>query len=60
MRHGLVFLTLAMCLAASCGNADKAYVRKAVRLMDRQGLFAKGPEWDAAKAEALSAAAGRF
>ena len=56
MRHGFIYLLLAACLTVSCGNADKAYVRKAVKLMDRQGLFAQGPEWDAARAEALSAA----
>jgi C-terminal processing protease CtpA/Prc len=56
MKHGLVYLLLAMSMACSCVNADKAYVRKAVRLMDKSGLFAEGPEWDAARAEALSAA----
>jgi C-terminal processing protease CtpA/Prc len=49
-------LLLAMCVTVSCGNADKAYVRKAVGLMDKYGLFAEGPEWKAARAEALSAA----
>jgi C-terminal processing protease CtpA/Prc len=56
MKHGLIYLLLAMCALASCGNADKAYVRKAVKLMDKYGLFAEGPEWKAARAEALSAA----
>jgi C-terminal processing protease CtpA/Prc len=45
-----------MCVAVSCGNADKAYIRKAVRLMDKYGLFAEGPEWEAARTVALSAA----
>lgn len=49
-------MALAMCMAVACGNPDKAYVRKAVKLMDRQGLFAEGPAWEAARAEALSAA----
>lgn len=56
MRHSLLYLLLAICIASSCGNADKAYVRKAVRLMDKYGLFAEGPEWEAARTEALSAA----
>ena len=56
MRHGVLYLLLAMCIAVSCGNADKAYIRKAVRLMDKYGLFAEGPEWKEARAEALSAA----
>ena len=41
--------------AVSCSDSNKAYVRKAVRLMDKAGLFAEGPQWDAAKAEALAA-----
>ena len=41
--------------AVSCSDSNKAYVRKAVRLMDKEGLFAEGPQWDAAKAEALAA-----
>ena len=49
-------MLLAMCIAVSCGNADKAYIRKAVRLMDKYGLFAEGPEWKEARAVALSAA----
>lgn len=48
-------MMLTLCAAVSCGNADKAYVRKAVKLMDRQGLFAEGPEWKEARAEALAA-----
>ena len=55
MKIRLIILSLAMCAAVACGNADKAYVRKAVKLMDKQGLFAEGPEWKAARAEALSA-----
>jgi C-terminal processing protease CtpA/Prc len=55
MKKRLVILALAMCAAVACGNADKGYVRKAVKLMDKQGLFAEGPEWKAARAEALSA-----
>ena len=40
--------------AVSCSDSNKAYVRKAVRIMDKEGLFAEGPDWVAAKAEALA------
>ena len=39
---------------ASCGDANRQYVRKAVRIMDKQGLFAQGADWESAKARALS------
>lgn len=42
-------------LMVSCGDSNQQYVRKAVRVMDKQGLFAEGSEWEAAKSEALSA-----
>ena len=41
--------------AVSCSDSNKGYVRKAVRIMDKEGLFAEGQQWDAAKAEALAA-----
>ena len=45
-------------MVVSCGDAKRQYVRKAIRLMDKQGLFAEGPDWESAKAEALSATPG--
>ena len=45
----------AILLFVSCGDANRQYVRKAIRIMDKQGLFAEGPGWESAKAEALSA-----
>lgn len=45
----------AMLLMVSCGDSNRQYVRKAIRIMDKQGLFAEGAEWEATKAEALSA-----
>lgn len=45
----------ALFLIVSCGDSNQQYVRKAVRIMDKQGLFAEGPAWDVAKAEVLSA-----
>ena len=47
-----------MLLVVSCGDANRQYVRKAIRIMDKQGLFAEGPDWESAKAEALSATPG--
>lgn len=48
----------AILLIVSCGDANRQYVRKAIRIMDKQGLFAEGPGWESAKAEALSAKPG--
>ena len=45
-------------LVVSCGDANRQYVRKAIRIMDKQGLFAEGADWASAKAEALSAHPG--
>ena len=45
----------AAAIAVSCADADKTFVRKAVRLMDKNGLFAEGPQWESARAEALAA-----
>ena len=50
-----ISIILAALLIVSCGDANRQYVRKAIRIMDKQGLFAEGPDWDSAKAEALSA-----
>ena len=49
---------VALLLIVSCGDANRQYVRKAIRIMDKQGLFAEGPGWESAKAEALSAKPG--
>ena len=40
---------------ASCSNPNIQYVKKAVRIMDKNGIYAQGPEWEKAKAEALAA-----
>ena len=39
----------------ACGDANIQYIRKAVRFMDIFGIYAEGPEWEAAKKEALAA-----
>lgn len=56
MKHTKIFFLLAaVVLFVACGDANERYVRKAVKIMDRQGLYAQGEQWEAAKAEALAA-----
>ena len=54
MRKTLILLLTALFMA-SCSNPNTRYVKKAVRIMDRNGIYAQGPEWEKAKAEALAA-----
>lgn len=54
MRKTLILLLTALFMA-SCSNPNTRYVKKAVRIMDRNGIYAQGPEWKKAKQEALSA-----
>ena len=51
----IIYIALLCALVSSCSDSNQQYVRKAVRIMDKQGLFAEGPEWNSAKAEALAA-----
>ena len=53
MRKTLVLLLA--CIMASCSNPNESYVKKAVRIMDKNGIYAQGSEWEKAKEEALSA-----
>ena len=53
--HRSIIILAAAILAVSCADADKKFVRKAVGIMDKNGLFAEGQQWEAAKAEALAA-----
>ena len=50
-----ISLLAACSLLVSCQDANQVYVRKAVRIMDKHGIYAEGAEWEAAKAEALAA-----
>ena len=50
----MIIIAATAAIAVSCTDANKNYVRKAVRIMDKNGLFAEGPQWEAAKAEALT------
>ena len=57
MKKASIILA-AVLLLVSCGDANRQYVRKAIRIMDKNGLFAEGPGWESARAEALSANPG--
>ena len=48
-------LLLTICLMASCSDPNVRYVKKAIRIMDKYGIYAHGPEWENAKEEALAA-----
>lgn len=50
-----VCLAVAVACAAGCTKASKSYVNKAVKIMDKNGLYAVGDEWEKAKKEALEA-----
>lgn len=50
-----IILILTACVAVSCGDANSRYVRRAISYMDKHGLYAEGPAWEAARAEALAA-----
>ena len=53
MRKPLIILLA--CIMASCSDPNESYVKKAIRIMDKNGIYAQGPEWEKAKEEALSA-----
>ena len=42
-------------IALGCTDPSRSYVKKAIKIMDRSGLYATGDEWEKAKKEALSA-----
>ena len=42
-------------IAFGCSDANRNFVKKAVKIMDRSGLYATGEEWEKARKEALSA-----
>ena len=54
MRKTLILL-LTLLVLASCSDPNARYVKKAIHIMDKHGIFAQGPEWEKAKQEALSA-----
>ena len=46
---------LALALLSACQSREQQYVGKAIRLMDKYGLFAEGPSWEQSRAAALEA-----
>ena len=50
-----VLATLACLTLAGCQSPEQEYVKKAVKLMDKHGLFAEGPAWEQTRAAALEA-----
>ena len=56
MRKTIIILFMFIAsLMASCGDSNTQYVKKAVRIMDKNGIYAQGPQWEKAKSEALNA-----
>lgn len=53
MRKVIILLLSALILTA-CGDSNVRYVKKAIRIMDKHGIYAKGEKWEEAKKEALS------
>ena len=55
-KHFLLMTALAaLVMLAGCQSEEQQYVKKAVRLMDKQALFAEGPAWEEARTVALAA-----
>ena len=50
-----ILLLVVTVMAAACGDANSRYVKKAIRIMDKNGIYAQGPEWEKAKQTALTA-----
>lgn len=50
----ILFMIIA-CIMVSCGDSNTRYVKKAIRIMDKAGIYAQGPEWEQAKSTALEA-----
>ena len=47
MKEKLFLIALvALVILSGCQSQEQKYVKKAIRLMDKQGLFAEGPAWD--------------
>ena len=53
-RNTILLLTGAI-MAVACGDANSRYVKKAIRIMDKNGIYAQATEWEQAKSAALAA-----
>lgn len=49
-----VILLLATLVLTACEDSNARYVKKAIRIMDKHGIYAKGAKWEQTKQEALS------
>ena len=50
----IVSLLLLTFIMASCGDPNTQYIKKAIRIMDKNGIYAQGSNWEKAKDEALA------
>ena len=55
MKARILGIVATAILAVACADANRTYVRKAVRIMDKKGIFAQGAEWESARESALAA-----
>ena len=44
MKARIIGLAAVLFFAISCGDGNRAYVRKAVRIMDKNGIYADGAQ----------------
>lgn len=51
----IAFVLATVLLFVACGDNNERYVRKAINIMNKHGLYAEGEQWEGAKAEALKA-----
>ena len=54
-KANIILFMLIACFMVSCGDSNTRYIKKAVRIMDKNGIYAQGPEWEQAKSVALAA-----
>ena len=54
-KASIILLMFITCIMVSCGDSNTRYVKKAIRIMDKNGIYARGPEWEQAKSAALAA-----
>ena len=45
-KHTIILFMFISCIMASCSDSNTRYVKKAIRIMDKNGIYAQGPEWE--------------
>ena len=55
MKARIIGFVAVIIVAISCGDGNRAYVGRAVRIMDKNGIFADGASWEEARKAALEA-----